>query len=108
MPKVRLSWPYGCKHLAMLAGSWSQWRPQVLIPVRVEQLVEPASGRRTFIEVWTTEISLPDNLPAVYRYKFLVDGEWMYDAAQPTLPNAFGSLDNFVKVKARTLRTAKF
>ena len=97
MPHVRISWPYGCKHLVMLAGSWSGWRPQVLIPVRVEQLVEPACGRTILIEVWTAEVRLPDN-PDVHRYKFVVDGEWMFDAAQPSLPNAYGSFDNYVKV----------
>ena len=98
MPRVRLSWPYGCKHLVMLAGSWSSWRPQVLIPVRVEQLVEPALGRTSHLEVWTAEIRLPDSPAAIFRYKFVVDGEWMFDAAQPTLPNAYGSFDNYVKV----------
>jgi len=90
MPKVRLSWPYGCKHLAMVAGSWSQWHPQVLIPSQV-QVSNPQ-------EIWSTEISLPDNVDEVFRFKFIVDGEWMYDSALPVIPNNHGSFDNYVKV----------
>jgi hypothetical protein len=101
MPLAQLSWPYGCKHIAMIAGSWAKWVPQVLMPVQVSQLVEPATGRTELIEVWTTEINLPDNIDAIYRYKFIVDGEWMYDAAQPALPNPTGSWDNYVKVRNR-------
>jgi len=90
MPRVRLSWPYGCKHLAMVAGSWSQWHPQVLIPTQVSNLAPD--------EIWSTEIGLPDNVDEMFRYKFIVDGDWMYDSAKPVLPNHHGSFDNYIKV----------
>lgn len=91
MPRVRLSWPYGCKHLAMVAGSWSHWHPQVLVPLKVNK-----DGN--LIEVWSTEVQLPDNVDQVFRYKFIVDGEWLYDQSCPFLPNNHGSLDNYIKV----------
>ena len=75
----------------MLAGSWSKWQPQVLLPVP-----NPVPNRP---EIWGTEIQLPDNVDVVYRYKFIVDGEWMYDLNTPNLPNDHGSFDNYVKVK---------
>ena len=49
-------------------------------------------------EIWSTEIGLPDNVDDVFRYKFIVDGDWMYDSAQPVLPNNHGSFDNYIKV----------
>jgi len=89
MPRVRISWPYGCKHLAMVAGSWAQWHPQVLIPSQVSYSSE---------EIWSTEISLPDNVDEVFRFKFIIDGEWMYNSGLPVIPNNHGSFDNFIKV----------
>ena len=89
MPRVRISWPYGCKHLAMVAGSWAQWHPQVLIPSHVSYSSE---------EIWSTEISLPDNVEEVFRFKFIIDGEWMYNSGLPVIPNNHGSFDNFIKV----------
>ena len=89
MPRVRISWPYGCKHLAMVAGSWTQWHPQVLIPSQVSYSSE---------EIWSTEISLPDNVDEVFRFKFIIDGEWMYNSGLPVIPNNHGSFDNYIKV----------
>ena len=90
MPRVRLTWPYGCRHIAMIAGSWSSWQPQVLFPLKMGM-----------DELWSTEIQLPDNVePTVYRYKFIVDGDWVYDAAQPTICNAYDSFDNYIQVSS--------
>lgn len=106
MPLVRVSWPYGCKHLAMVAGSWSQWRPQVLLPIRTSKVVEP--GREETFEIWSTQIKLPDNVDAVFRYKFVVDGDWVYDVALPTLSNEHGSFDNYIVVgNPEELKTTK-
>ena len=68
------------------------------MPVKIPQLVEPATGLTGTMEVWTAEVVLPDNVDAVFRYKFIVDGDWCYDAAQPTLANPHGSYDNYVTV----------
>ena len=87
MPLVRISWPHGCKHLAMLAGSWSQWHPQVLMPTKLDNLTE----------IWSTHVKLPDNVDhAIYRFKFIVDGEWVFDPDQPHLVNEYGSYDNYI------------
>ena len=39
----------------------------------------------------------------VYRYKFIVDGEWVTDADQPTIVNNVGSYDNYIKVTFVTM-----
>ena len=90
MPLVRISWPHGCKHLAMLAGSWSQWHPQVLMPTKLDNLKN---------ELWSTHVKLPDDGGiAIYRFKFVVDGEWVFDADQPHMANEYGSYDNYIEV----------
>jgi len=73
----------------MVAGSWTQWHPQVLIPSQVSYSSE---------EIWSTEISLPDNVDEVFRFKFIIDGEWMYNSGLPVIPNNHGSFDNYIKV----------
>ena len=101
MPRVRLTWPYGCQHLAMVAGSWAQWQPQILVPSKINK-----PGQET-TEIWSTEIQLPDNVVvSEYRYKFIVDGDWRYDPAQPFLSNAYDSFDNFVKVSIMNERSS--
>ena len=92
MPLVHLAWPYGCKHLAMVAGSWSKWHPQVLVPLRKQ------AQDGSLIEVWSTEIRLPDNVTQTFRFKFIVDGDWLYDSALPHVPNHHGSFDNIIEV----------
>ena len=87
MPLVKVSWPYGCNHMAMVAGSWANWRPQVLVPMKT------SSG-----EVWSAQIKLPDNVDDVFRYKFIVDGDWKYDSALTTLPNDHGDFDSYLVV----------
>ena len=91
MPLVKVSWPYDCNHMAMVAGSWANWRPQVLVPMKT------SSG-----EVWSAQIKLPDNVDDVFRYKFIVDGDWKYDSALPTLPNDHGDFDNYLVVSQIT------
>ena len=99
MPLVRVSWPYGCQHLAMVAGSWAQWRPQVLLPVQLSKTDETVSnGRQENFEIWSTQINLPDNVDAMYRYKFIVDGDWQYDSKIDHIGNEHGSFDNYIVV----------
>ena len=54
-------------------------------------------------EIWSTEISLPDNVDEVFRFKFIIDGEWMYNSGLPVIPNNHGSFDNYIKVCHFTL-----
>ena len=79
-------------------GSWAQWRPQILLPYKMSKVVEPSTGREQTCEVWSTQIKLPDNVDQVYRYKFIVDGDWVYDSSQPTVANDHGSFDNYFVV----------
>lgn len=47
--------------------------------------------------VYTTKILLA---PGEYQYKFVVDGEWRLDAANPNfVPNNFGTLNSLLKVE---------
>jgi hypothetical protein len=34
----------------------------------------------------------------VYKYKFVVDGKWSYDANQPHEPDEYGSYNNIMEV----------
>ena len=106
MPLVRVSWPYGCQHLAMVAGSWAQWKPQVLLPVQLSKTDETVTnGRQENFEIWSTQINLPDNVDAMYRYKFIVDGDWQYDSKIDHIRNEHGSFDNYIVVSTYILYT---
>ena len=70
----------------------------------MSKVVEPATGREQTCEVWSTQIKLPDNVDQVYRYKFIVDGDWVYDSSQPTVANDHGSFDNYFVVSITKLK----
>ena len=70
----------------------------------MSKVVEPATGREQTSEVWSTQIKLPDNVDQVYRYKFIVDGDWVYDSSQPTVANDHGSFDNYFVVSITKLK----
>jgi 1,4-alpha-glucan branching enzyme len=47
---------------------------------------------------WETTVDLA---PGRYQYKLIVDGEWIVDpAAQKNVPNAHGSLNSVIEVRA--------
>ena len=71
----------------------------------MSKVVEP--NREQTYEVWSTQIKLPDNVDQVYRYKFIVDGDWVYDSSQPTIANDHGSFDNYFVVSITT-QTRKY
>ena len=73
----------------------------------MSKVVEPATGREQTCEVWSTQIKLPDNVDQVYRYKFIVDGDWVYDSSQPTVANDHGSFDNYFVVRVTKLKTSQ-
>jgi chromosome partitioning protein len=69
-----------------VAGDFNEWR----ITPR-SQLERVQDGH------WTLELELP---PGEYRYKFIVDGEWMPDPANPrTAANVFGSPDSLLVIE---------
>ena len=73
----------------------------------MSKVVEPATGREQTGEVWSTQIKLPDNVDQVYRYKFIVDGDWVYDSSQPTVANDHGSFDNYIVVSITKLNPSQ-
>jgi 1,4-alpha-glucan branching enzyme len=67
-----------------VAGCFSNWEPKHKLTDR--------DGRG----VYTGRILLA---PGEYQYKFVVDGEWRLDSANPNfVPNNFGTLNSLLKV----------
>jgi hypothetical protein len=70
-----------------LAGSFNTWRPQD----RKFELRENRPG------IWSVTIPLD---PGLYQYKFIVDGSWIADPANPnTRPDGFGGSYSLVEVR---------
>jgi len=66
-----------------IAGDFNQWVPESLSPNNREG-------------IW--QIVLPITA-GTYRYKFIVDGEWQIDPAQPVQKqNDYGTLDSFLEL----------
>ncbi len=71
-------------HEVMLAGSFNDWHP--------ERPMCDKNGDG----VYRCRLLLT---PGVYHYKFLIDGNWRLDPANPNFqPNGFGSLNNVLEV----------
>ena len=67
-----------------VAGSFSNWEPKCRLTDRA------GSGK------YSCRILLE---PGEYQYKFVVDGEWRLDAANPNfVPNDFGTLNSLLTV----------
>ena len=77
--------------------------------------LEDAPGRQVFVagcfSNWEPKYKLTDHdgkgvytakillAPGEYQYKFVVDGEWRLDSANPNfVPNNFGTLNSLLKV----------
>ena len=69
-----------------VAGCFSDWQPKHRLTDR--------EGRG----VYTVRVLLA---PGEYQYKFVVDGEWRLDSANPNfVPNDFGTLNSLLRVTA--------
>jgi len=67
-----------------LAGTFNDWTP--------ERMTKRKGG------MYVSNRKLE---PGDYRYKFVIDGQWMSDNDNPIqVPNPFGSTDSIVHVKA--------
>lgn len=44
---------------------------------------------------FSTIVELP---PGSHQYKFIIDDEWMYSPDQPTIPDPYGAMNNYVEV----------
>ena len=68
-----------------LAGTFNEWKP--------ERFLTDRNGDG----VYRARLMLA---PGEYQYKFVVDGEWRLDPANPNfVPNDFGSLNSILVVK---------
>jgi 1,4-alpha-glucan branching enzyme len=68
-----------------VAGSFNDWDPAAAPMLRQKDS-----------NVYQTELVLP---PGEYEYKFVVDGEWLLDEANPSFyPNDFGTLNSVLVV----------
>jgi 1,4-alpha-glucan branching enzyme len=67
-----------------VSGAFNDWQPTPL--------------SRTGNRDWKATVSL---VPGRYEYKFVVDGKWKVDPrSQQFSPNAFGTLNSVIEVKA--------
>jgi len=75
-----------------VAGSFNEWKPE-------RELAD-----RNGDGVYRARLMLE---PGEYQYKFVVDGEWRLDPANPNfVPNDFGSLNSILVVKAAEAESA--
>ena len=66
------------------AGTFNEWKPEKLMKDRDND------------GVYRCQIRL---VPGEYQYKFVVDGSWCLDAANPNFtPNEFGTLNSILTV----------
>lgn len=73
----------GCRKVH-LAGSFNNWQPSEYPMTRQK---DGTFRKRLNLE------------PGEYRYKFLVDGQWVEDPqADSVVPNEYGTYDSLVKI----------
>lgn len=67
-----------------VAGTFNDWKP------------DATPSQRRDDGTWSVELDLA---PAVYEYRFLVDGAWCADpAASETTPNPFGESNTVLRI----------
>lgn len=64
-----------------LIGEWTEWQSK-----------EPMHRENN---MFTAKLNLKTG---TYNYKFIVDGKWAYDAAQPHQANEYGDYNNLMEV----------
>lgn len=83
---VRIEFHAGPHHQVRVAGSFNKWRPE-------QQPMNEVDGNGNYEAV----IRLP---PGRHEYKFVVDGQWRMDAANPQWAlNGMGTLNSVIEVK---------
>lgn len=91
--RIRFRLPFLPAQRVNLAGSFNNWDPDQLALLDV-------GGKH-----WEIEIPLP---AGTHEYRFVVDGRWMTDPANPqTVPNGFGHFNSVITVPAPRSRKAK-
>lgn len=84
--KVLFSLEAAPDRTAAVAGSFNDW--------------DPSAAPMEYDSATKTYRIIIDLLPGEYEYKFVVDGEWLLDEANPGFyPNDFGTLNSTLEVK---------
>ncbi len=87
--EVTISFRDGSAHDVRIAGDFNGWVPDKDVRSRLHVV-----GRE---RVWTKVLTLP---PGTYRYRYLVDGEWREDPANPEYATApLGGRHSVLKVR---------
>jgi hypothetical protein len=76
--RVRFRWPYGGMH-AFVVGSFDGWVGQYEMSKFDDEFI-------CFIILST----------GVYEYKFIVDGEWVYDINRPSITSNINTINNHI------------
>ncbi|KAJ8907625.1 hypothetical protein NDN08_007735 [Rhodosorus marinus] len=82
--RVGFKWRHGARTQVELIASFSGWE-------RSFKMERHGSN-------WYIRLELE---PGKYQYKYLVDGEWMYDITEPNGDDGDGNFNNFIIVKPR-------
>eukprot|EP00887_Chlorella_sp_A99_P006896 scaffold2.g6896.t1 len=81
---TKFIWRFGGS-VVHLCGSFTRWVETVpMAPVEGQQ------------GVYSVVVHLP---PGYHQYKFIVDGEWRHDEAQPFMPDPLGNVNNWLFVR---------
>lgn len=78
---MTLRWPHGGL-LVHVSGSFDDWK---------ERIAMKSLGDGTH----SIELEVK---PGKYEYKFIVDGKWCYDEAQPHRDDGHGNINNHIEV----------
>jgi 5'-AMP-activated protein kinase regulatory beta subunit len=83
-PTVRIEYCDQQAQAVAIVGTFNDWRPQAT------PMLALSDGR------WVKELVLP---PGCYEYRFVVDGEWKSDPAEPEqVPNPYGTRNSVLEV----------
>jgi hypothetical protein len=87
--KITFSYPAGTgSHTVLLSGSFNSWAKTA---PDADVLADPDGDGK-----WTVDRVLQ---PGVYQYKFIVDGDWKPDPANPNqTPDGFGGINSVIQV----------
>lgn len=82
--RVRFAWNGPVLASATVAGAFNEWNPTAT------PLDREADG------TWAVDLDLPIGR---HEYRFIIDGQWVFDPSNPNLvPNPFGSMNSVVEV----------
>jgi hypothetical protein len=74
---------YGGKEVSLI-GEWTYFQ----IPIALKPMEDGSGYFECYVQLY----------PKVYRYKYLVDGQWKNDPNENMVANNYGSSDNTIQV----------